>query len=115
MEWILHWLVGRMPTGAESPFNIYYMVMWVFLVIIALDLIEAEKLEVECSLSVRRVLQYFALPFPHTFGFSAACLLPDAFFLILPLKFSPGHPHSLHLLAALRSCWFAVRAFWEFM
>lgn len=43
-----------------------------FLVVIALDLIEHEKLEVECSLSVHRVLQYFALPFPHVFGISGA-------------------------------------------
>lgn len=66
-----------------------------------MDLIEAGKLEVECPLSICRLLQYFGLPFSHIFGISGACLLPGAFFLMLPLKFPPGDLHSLHLLAAV--------------
>lgn len=45
-----------------------------------MDLIEAGKLEVECPLSICRLLQYFGLPFSHIFGISGACLLPGAFF-----------------------------------
>lgn len=89
------------------------------MVIVVLDLIEAEKLEV---LFIRLYcLAALALPVPHTFGVSGACLLsgaqhlPAAFFIILPLKFSLGDPCSLNLLTALRSVGLQSEHFWGFM
>lgn len=86
----------------------------------------ADKLEVECSwfpLSVFRVMQYFALPFPwHFWCLCPVYLMPNTylvpFFLMLPLKFSPGDPCSIHLHSALiglelLSHWFAFKAFWS--
>lgn len=68
----------------------------------------------ECSLSVCS-LAVLCSAFPsHLWPFW--CLvpkhLPGTFFLIVPQKFAP---RSLYLLTVLRSRWFAVRAFWEFM
>lgn len=76
---------------------------------IALDLIEAEKQE-RWSALYQFVESCSTLPCPSliplVFLVPDTCLVP--FFLALPLKFSPGDPRSLHLLAARRSCWFAV-------